>query len=100
MFFSRFEQDHCSVHIDVGVKQGPGNRWADAGQGGQMDNYFNAIADRFVHSCTVTDVGFDELEIFVFKTVADVPAFDLWVVKFIEIVSADDRPAIAKKAFA
>ncbi len=65
-----------------------------------MDDYFDTVADRFVHSCIVTDVGFDELEIFIFKTVANVPAFDLRVLKIIEIINADDRPAIAKKALA
>ena len=59
-----------------------------------MYDYFNVSADSLVHSITVTDIGLDELEFFVSQAVADIPAFDLRVVKVIEIIDTDHRPII------
>jgi len=65
-----------------------------------MHNYFNTVADCLVYSDTVTDISFNELEIFILKTGFNVSAFDLGVVKVVEIINADDRPTFCKKSFA
>ncbi len=64
-----------------------------------MDNYFDAFG-RFVDSSTVTDVSFDEPEIFIFKTVADVITFNLRVIRIIEVINPYYGQALVKKTLA
>ncbi len=65
-----------------------------------MHDYFNTVIYRLVHSGNVADVSFDESEIFILEAATDIAAFDLGVVKVIEIVDANDRAAVGEKPFA
>jgi hypothetical protein len=54
-----------------------------------VNDCINAPSDCVVHSGIVTDVGFDELEIAGFQAVVDVAAFDLGIVKVVEVINPD-----------
>ena len=89
-----FDSHPCGNSV-LGTRQS-----IDALSAKQMHDYFTTVADRPVHSGTVADVSFDELEIFVLEATVDVTAFDLGVVKVIEVVDSNDRAAVGEKPFA
>ncbi|MHC4336631.1 MAG: hypothetical protein ACYSTG_01610 [Planctomycetota bacterium] len=62
-----------------------------------MYNYVDAVSDYLIHSRAVADVGFDKLEILILQTAFNIPAFDSWVVKVIEIINAD-QPSLRSRS--
>jgi hypothetical protein len=54
----------------------------------------NANARCLVHTDRVSDVRLDQSKLFVLQTAPDIVAFDFGVVKIVEIIDADDGPAI------
>ena len=98
MLFGGLKQNGCSIYIDVGIEHRLGDRRSYAGSGSQVYDYFDAVAERFVHGQGVTNVGLDESKVFIFEGCADVSAFDLRVVEVVEIVYADHGPAVVEES--
>ena len=96
VFPGRLEQDHSPVDINIVIEHRISDGRANAGTGGQMNDYIKRIIDDIIHRAAVADISFDELEVPVLQRICYVTAFNLGVVKGIEIIDSDDVAVLSK----
>ena len=102
IFPGRFEQVDRAFDVDALVKRRLGEAGPHAGPRSEVDDLVELhAAEQFVERRAVAQVAMDEFEGFGQRLdVAEVPAFELRVVKRVEVIEGPDGVAVMQQPFA